>query len=222
VKKRYVFLVIYAVLAGIVVSIAMISAMPKDHPENTFLPRSIDSSDLHFKKIWDDEEIVVPGPLAFPIALTETADYIQWEHIGNIKTFIYTDENKQKYVIQAYAFTLDKAQKRRPFIPNMARYRPDGTMDMSTVYYSDGMPETWTVYADDGVTRKTEIKTRKNRPNDYFVQCVFEYQPDGNIREYRANSKKEIYLEWMLNSKKKVLEILNGGHRFDSTENETK
>ncbi len=220
-KKRYIFLVIYAVCAGIVVSVAMISVLPKDHPENTYLPLSLDTSECRLKKVWDEEEIVVPGPLTFPVAFTETAEYIQWEHTGNIKTFVFTDEDQMKYVIQAYAFTIDQTQKRRPLIPNIARYREDGTMEKTTVYSHYGVPESWTVYGDDGKSKKIEIKTRNKGKNEYFIQYIYEYQDDGNIREYRANFKKEIYQEWMLDSKKSVLEILNGGHRLDSTRKET-
>ena len=54
-------------------------------------------------------------------------------------------------------------------------------------------------------------------PGGPFVQSVRFYNPDGTGREYDANRNGTVYAEWLLDTRGRRVQLVNGGKTYDDT-----
>ena len=142
---------------------------------------------------WNGEKVEIPAPVVFPEWGRKTEEYKRWEKIGDARTFTTYDTEGYKYVAHALGFSTDSNGVRHETIPNVQRFRPDGTLEVDTTYSPDGRPWDWRLYDKQG--RKKVYAANYPGARDQKGGVVF-YGPDGKeAKEWQVSEFDVVYGE---------------------------
>ena len=131
----------------------------------------------------------VPPPAQVTPEMRRTKQYAQWWSIGDIRRLEWTDAQGRRTVAQMIGRAQEVDGTIRPMIPAVSRYRPDGTLEVTTLNAPTRGPDQWTVFAADGKTKSAEVHCRDaggdGKPE---VERVTFYDAAGaRICEYALN-----------------------------------
>ncbi|HET6427938.1 MAG TPA: carboxypeptidase regulatory-like domain-containing protein, partial [Phycisphaerae bacterium] len=138
--------------------------------------------DLSVIQGWNGKKAAVAGPLTFPAWLKDTSEWKKWQYIGDIRSFTTWDAGGNKYVASALCFVKTADGTRKPVVPNLVLYRPDGTRK-AVVSYSEGLvPSSWQRY--DAKGRMTSSAITRGNPKQ-FLSDAYTYDPDGTEHNWQ-------------------------------------
>lgn len=166
---------------------------------------------------WNREAYVVPSPAVVPEELKSTRDYQSWLRAGDVRTLRHVNEAGQQYEVLTGPWMRDPDGVDRPMIMRVDRRRPDGTLELSTLYLPEG-PESWMLYGPDGSTPAVRVVNRLSGvERTPFIAYVRFFNATGREeRAYQANGHRVVYLEWFYDERGNITHW-NGSARLDTT-----
>jgi hypothetical protein len=145
---------------------------------------------------WNGQSYDVPPPAAVTPEMRRTKEYAKWWSIGDIRNLDFTDAQGRRTVAQMIGRAQEPDGSIRPIVPAVSRYRPDGTLEVHTMYVPDAGPTNWTVFAADGKTKAVDVHIDGVPERKPFIDGVTFYDGAGvKSREYVVNEHGVAYLE---------------------------
>ena len=145
---------------------------------------------LDLTMAWNHEKFNVPPPVLVPDGMRRSDSYRRWWGLGDVETLQWTAPDGTRYVAEAKSRIVDSHERVYAFIPALARFRPDGTLESVTrSSFPPDPPSDWTLYGPDGKTKVLSVTCDlAQRDATPYVQWISFFDAQGReVRRLGAN-----------------------------------
>jgi len=172
----------------------------------------LDPSELRLTLAWNGQTIEAAPAATLPPSILNSRAYKEWQRRGHVTTLTGDDAAGNQVVASALGFIKDAQGVRRPLIPSIKVFSPNGTLINETSYSSEGLPETWTLYDPSGRKTQSVWYRTSGLPGTPFLRHVTFFDAGGTGRQFVANNPHRIvWVEWQVDSQGDIQGKLNGG-----------
>ncbi|KPL24630.1 MAG: hypothetical protein AMJ75_03240 [Phycisphaerae bacterium SM1_79] len=172
----------------------------------------LDPCELRLTLAWNGETIHAAAPATLPRSILDSEQYERWQRAGNVTELVGVDAQGNKVLAEALGFVVDAKGTRRPLVPSIKVFSPDGQLLNKTSYSPDGLPQIWTVYDATGKKLQEVWYRLHGKPGTPFLREVTFFNPDGTGRRYVVNNPDQIaWVEWQVDSQGNIQRVVNGG-----------
>ena len=154
-------------------------------------PGRMEPSELVLTKQWNGEVVRVSGPLELPPWLRETKDYRRILDRGFSTNLTTTDLDGNKYVAHVLGRMKNKAGGRFVCFSRIDKYRPNGSLENTTLVAGDAEPFEWTVLNEKG--ERTMFGSIGNSGS--YTIAFFEDGREKFTKEWEVDPNLTIYSE---------------------------
>ncbi|HEX2971882.1 MAG TPA: M56 family metallopeptidase [Tepidisphaeraceae bacterium] len=155
---------------------------------------------------WNGQRVSIPGPVSYPQWGRETHAFKAWQRTKDVRAFTTTDDEGNKYVVQAMGFLGLPDGTSRELIPSVSVYRPDGTLKATASYnMSPDQADGWSIYDAAGkyivlkaYTRSIQVPGKPgDRDGPLVLFAVTFYGEDHSKREWQINRFGVVYSAYL-------------------------